>query len=54
MGDWCQSHPRYSAKRRPGSTCGRCWQLFFRKNPEEKTDVRESYDELAKMKENFA
>lgn len=36
MSDWCASHPKYEAKRRPGSLCGRCWQLYFLGHPEEK------------------
>ena len=35
MADWCQDHPRYSARRPPRSLCGRCWQLWFYTNPED-------------------
>lgn len=38
MSDWCQSHPTYSAKRPPNSLCGRCFQLYFLRNPELKHD----------------
>lgn len=34
---WCQSHPRYSAKREPNSLCGSCWILYFYRCPEEKS-----------------
>lgn len=40
MSEWCASHPRYQAKREPGSICGRCWQLFFLRCPEIKYDYR--------------
>ncbi len=36
MRDWCKEHPKYEAKRKPGSTCGTCWHLYFLKNPEAK------------------
>lgn len=51
--NWCQQHPRYEAKRKPNSLCGRCWSLFFLKNPEEKEAVKDTYVELSKMKEDF-
>lgn len=50
---WCKTHPRCSAKRMPNSLCGRCFQLYFLKNPEEKTVVLETYEELSKMKDDF-
>lgn len=50
---WCKEHPRYSAKRKPGSLCGRCWALWFLRNPEERTIVQESYEDLSKMREDF-
>jgi hypothetical protein len=34
MSHFCQTHPRYEAKREPNSTCGDCWQLYHYKNPE--------------------
>lgn len=53
MSNWCQSHPRYEAKQKPGSTCGDCWKLYFLKNPEEKQEVIDTYEELSKIKEDF-
>jgi len=53
MSNWCQTHPKYSAKRAPRSLCGDCWRLYFLKNPEEKTVVLETYTELEKMKDDF-
>lgn len=42
MSDWCRSHPRYEAKRKPLSLCGQCWKLYFLRNPEKKVVVQES------------
>lgn len=53
MGHYCKEHPRYEAKRKPGSICGRCWELYFLRNPEEKRVAIESYAELEKMREDF-
>lgn len=53
MSEWCAEHPRYSAKRRPNSLCGRCWQLWFFRNPEDRQEIRETYSELEKMAEDF-
>ena len=53
MSHWCEQHPKYSAKRKPGSLCGKCWALFFLKNPEEKQEVLDTYEELATMKEDY-
>lgn len=39
--DWCSEHPRYEAKRKPNSLCGRCWELYFIKNPEDRHPVEE-------------
>lgn len=41
MMDWCASHPKYEAKRKPNSLCGRCWALYFIKNPEDRNPVEE-------------
>ena len=35
MADWCKTHPTYSAKRPPKSLCGKCFELYFLKNPED-------------------
>lgn len=43
MSHYCQQHPRYEAKRKPGSVCGRCWQLYFFSHPEEKLPTTEYY-----------
>ncbi|MDH5667851.1 MAG: hypothetical protein OEY86_07570 [Nitrospira sp.] len=51
MSDWCKEHPRYSAKRTPNSVCGRCWVLYFIKNPEEKDRLRETYREAEGLRE---
>lgn len=40
MSHWCQSHPKYEAKREPNSLCGECWRLWFFKNPELKSSSR--------------
>lgn len=53
MSHWCKSHPRYEAKRKPRSTCEDCWKLYFLKNPDEKQEVLDTYEELAKMKGDF-
>lgn len=53
MMHWCKEHPRYEAKRRPGSLCGKCWQLWFMRNPEQKVVAQESYVELSKMREDY-
>lgn len=53
MSDWCPTHKNYSAKRKPGSTCGACWRLYFLKNPEERQEVIDTYEDLAKMKGDF-
>jgi hypothetical protein len=34
MSHWCASHPRYEAKRPPGSLCGECWKLYLLRCPE--------------------
>lgn len=36
MADYCNVHPRYSAKRAPNSICGTCWKLYFLRCPEER------------------
>jgi len=38
MSEYCQVHPRYSARREPNSLCGRCWQLWHLRCPEIKHD----------------
>ncbi len=43
--DWCNQHPRYSAKRQPNSICGRCWSLWFLRNPEDKLENQGLRDE---------
>lgn len=53
MSDWCVSHPKYSAKRKPNSLCGRCWALWFIRNPEEKIELHETYSELRQMAGEF-
>lgn len=54
MSHWCKDHPRYEGQnRKPGSGCKRCWELYFLRNPEEKQEVMDTYEELAKMKEKF-
>lgn len=47
MADWCKSHPRYSAKKTPGSLCGSCWALWFLKNPEDWRNTTSFKAELA-------
>lgn len=42
MSNWCRSHPKYEAKRKPQSLCGQCWKLYFLCNPEKKVIVQES------------
>lgn len=51
MSHWCKQHPRYAAKRTPGSVCGDCWALFFLKNPEEKDRLKETYQEAERLRE---
>lgn len=46
MSDWCKHHPKYEAKRKPGSVCGRCWELWFLRNPE----LKPGNPELAGLK----
>lgn len=53
MSHYCKSHPRYEAKRKSGSTCRACWKLYFLKNSEEKQEVLDTYEELAKMKGDY-
>jgi hypothetical protein len=43
MSHFCTVHPRYEAKREPNSLCGKCWLLFFYKNPEQKREFRDTY-----------
>jgi len=50
MSDWCKSHPRYSAKKMPNSLCGKCFQLYFLKNPEVKPRLEETYADLEKVR----
>jgi hypothetical protein len=40
MSHYCETHPRYEAKREPNSICGNCWQLYFLRCPEIKHDYR--------------
>lgn len=35
MSDWCPTHKTYSAKRPPKSLCGKCFELWFLRNPED-------------------
>lgn len=42
---WCPEHKTYSAKREPSGLCGRCWQLFFYKNPEHIEVLKRTYQE---------
>ena len=41
MSHYCQTHPRYEAKREPNSLCGECWRLWFLKNPEPRSERRD-------------
>jgi hypothetical protein len=50
MSNWCAVHPRYEAKRKPGSICGECWRLYFLKNPEEKPRYQETYQDSDKLR----
>ena len=50
MSNWCAVHPRYEAKRKPGSICGECWKLYFLKNPEEKPRYQETYQDSDKLR----
>lgn len=45
MSHYCGEHPRYEAKREPSGLCGRCWQLWFYKNPEAKEVLQREYRE---------
>lgn len=36
MADYCKQHPRYSAKKEPNSLCGKCFELWFIRCPEER------------------
>ena len=54
MSHWCGSHPRYEAKREPGSLCGHCWRLWFLKNPELKSDTVRVYEEGKTLETDFA
>ena len=54
MSHWCNQHPRYAAKRTPGSLCGECWRLYFLKNPEEKGRLKETYQEAERLREAMA
>lgn len=47
---WCGEHPRYEAKREPAGLCGRCWSLFFIKNPEAKEVLQREYREAEGLK----
>lgn len=38
MSSYCPEHPRYSAKRAPNSSCGKCWSLWHLRCPELKHD----------------
>jgi hypothetical protein len=49
MSHFCTVHPRYEAKRAPNSICGKCWQLFFYKNPELKIGAIDTYDTYTKQ-----
>lgn len=40
MADWCEVHPKYSAKREPNSVCGKCWSLWLLRCPERKGEDR--------------
>lgn len=53
MADWCGEHPRYSAKRKPNSLCGKCWALWFIRNPEFKVEMQETYGELSRLANDF-
>jgi len=45
MSHYCQDHPAYAAKREPSGLCGRCWQLYFYKNPEADPVLRRDYQD---------
>ena len=46
---WCDQHPTYTAKREPAGLCGRCWQLWFYKNPEAKDVLQRTYQEAGDL-----
>lgn len=43
MSHWCEQHPKYSAKRKPGSLCGKCWAC------QELADNNDVIDEILKQ-----
>ena len=45
MSHYCKEHPRYEAKREPSGLCGKCWALYFYKNPESKEGLMRVYRE---------
>lgn len=53
MSDWCKAHPRYSAKRMPKSLCGKCWSLYFIKNPEERCIIRQAVADMEAMRKDY-
>jgi hypothetical protein len=48
MSHFCQTHPRYEAKREPNSLCGECWTLWFYRCPERKDFMVEHIDWMKK------
>ena len=42
---YCKEHPKYEAKREPSGLCGKCWALYFYKNPESKEGLMRVYRE---------
>ena len=45
MSHFCKEHPKYEAKREPSGLCGKCWALYFYKNPESKEGLMRVYRE---------
>ena len=51
MADYCKAHPRYSAKRPPKSLCGKCFELWFLRNPEDPKNTQGFRTAIAIAKE---
>lgn len=51
MSHYCPEHKRYEAKREPSGLCGRCWSLWFLKNPEAKEVLQRKYREAEEIKQ---
>lgn len=46
---WCEDHKNYRAQREPSGLCGKCWALYFYKNPESREGLMRVYREAAEV-----